>query len=250
GGGLDGVRLREVRCERWAGLWMVCFDDDAPPLAAGARLDAVAREHRMDDLAVIARTETVVACSWQLGVEGGLENLHLPVLHRRSGGHALDVDRATYEVHGEHSLVVAPYRPADLYAPTGPFGRAIAAAGVELLTPVGSNAARENTTALLFPHVSLSFVPHHLWVMVMQPIGPAAALQIHLTLALPPRDEDARRLLGVTHAAIAAVLAEDVAILEGLQSNLGRGLAPPIPLSDHEIRVAWFRDALAARRSA
>jgi phenylpropionate dioxygenase-like ring-hydroxylating dioxygenase large terminal subunit len=254
GGLLDDLRLLPVRCSIWRGLVFVCFDVAAPPLvdALGVEISAIADGYRLDELVVHGVTEIEVAHSWRLGVEGGLENLHLPTVHPRTAGPTLDIRRSATFRDGPHSYVVAPYRLDDLYEPTGPFGRAIAAAGVPLLPPPGSLERRANFTALVFPNLSISFVPHHLWLLLFWPTGPRSCRMVHYTLGLPTDHPPAAAMYAAVHAAVDQVAREDSPVVTSVQRGVAGGALQRSPLSGHEVRVAWFREALDAwhRRDA
>lgn len=240
------LRLRPVRLTVWAGLVFVCLDPDAPPFAdtLGPELADLPALAELDALVVHARTERPTPHGWRLAVEGGLENLHLATLHPRTVGPTLDVPASVTVRSARHSAVLAPYRPPSLYDAEGPFGRAAEAAGAARITPPGGVLEGVNLTAFVWPNLSLSITPYTVWVIAAWPDSPTTCRMDHLTLGAPARDAEAAAHYARVHAATAAIMDEDVAAMCAIQAAR-RDAAPTQPLSGHEVRVAWFREALA-----
>lgn len=83
----EGLGLQAVRADTWLGVVFVNVDGTAPPLAEYLKptIDRLAAF----DLSLTRESdetmETVFAGNWKLGIEGGVEDYHIPWVHRQLG---------------------------------------------------------------------------------------------------------------------------------------------------------------------
>ena len=87
--GFDRVEngLVPVRMESWSGFIFLCFDDDAPALAAtlGDLPDRMA-SHRLDEMVCTWTIQLECGCNWKSILENAMETYHTGTVHRDSVG--------------------------------------------------------------------------------------------------------------------------------------------------------------------
>jgi choline monooxygenase len=87
--GFDRTRhgLHEVRADTWLGVVFVNLDGKAPPLAE--QLRPLLHRLREFDLSRTAQSDLAYeydyACNWKIGIEGGIEDYHIPFVHPQLG---------------------------------------------------------------------------------------------------------------------------------------------------------------------
>jgi choline monooxygenase len=80
--------LFEIRSDTWMGVVFVNMDSKAPPLTDHVR--PLERRLSTFDFAVTAQAPDIAyeydyACNWKIGVEGGIEDYHIPFVHPQLG---------------------------------------------------------------------------------------------------------------------------------------------------------------------
>jgi phenylpropionate dioxygenase-like ring-hydroxylating dioxygenase large terminal subunit len=76
------IRMREVRCERHAGLIFINLDDDAPPLKERLGLpEGYLEAYELDKMKVVRHVVSDWAANWKTGVDAFYETYHLHAVH-------------------------------------------------------------------------------------------------------------------------------------------------------------------------
>jgi choline monooxygenase len=82
---LEENGLVPLRLEQIGSLMWVSFDAEAPPLASAlGDLVATLEPYRLDELALVRRTQYDVACNWKVYVENFMDYYHTPIVHSRT----------------------------------------------------------------------------------------------------------------------------------------------------------------------
>lgn len=78
----DNIRMREVRCERHAGLIFINLDDDAPPLKERLGLpEGYLEAYELDKMVCVRHVVSEWAANWKTGVDAFYETYHLHAVH-------------------------------------------------------------------------------------------------------------------------------------------------------------------------
>ena len=76
------IRMREVRCERRAGLIFINLDDNAPPLEERLGLpEGYLEAYELDKMVCVRHTVSEWAANWKTGVDAFYETYHLHAVH-------------------------------------------------------------------------------------------------------------------------------------------------------------------------
>lgn len=78
----DNIRMREIRCERHAGLIFINLDDDAPPLQERLGLpEGYLEGYELDKMVCVRHVVSEWAANWKTGVDAFYETYHLHAVH-------------------------------------------------------------------------------------------------------------------------------------------------------------------------
>ena len=106
--GCDGLDLRPVRCDTWAGFVFVCLDPDAEPLRDYL---GVIPEHldpyHFDEWKVAFDATIEIECNWKTSVDAFNEAYHLAATHTWTLEFSDDVN-TVYDCYDRHTRMIFP----------------------------------------------------------------------------------------------------------------------------------------------
>jgi phenylpropionate dioxygenase-like ring-hydroxylating dioxygenase large terminal subunit len=248
GSGLPTLQLASLRTETWGGWLWATADDAAPPLAEflGAELIEELANWPLDACVSVYREAYEVKMGWRVAVEGFIEPVHLPAIHRFTVNPVLDFRRGTMAMHGDHSVMLSPYRRANLYEPDGVLGKQPATLGIEPFPELNALQRSANFTYLLFPMVTLNLMPNQFTTATLWPLGPDRTLLEHRVYARPAQDDAQQAWLDSLGPGYHQLVQEDMQIGESVQRGLDTGALKRVPLGWYERRIRHFQARLAA----
>ncbi len=217
---IDGIRLPVIRLETWEGMIFVNLDNEAPPL--GSRLEALhgrIGNFGIGGMHVAWRFDERFDCNWKVLIENFCESYHVFRVHKTT----LEPETPTASVE---------------VLPDGP--------GFNHHTmdyPAKDGGAGKEHLACLYPGTTLAVrAGGILWLSVL----PVDAGTCRLTGWLA-RGPDSADDIDASIAATREFLAEDKAIIAGVQAGLASGAGNVAPLSDMEATNWQFGRYLAER---
>lgn len=205
-----------VSVEAWGPLIMVALDPDVLPLSEwvgdlGERLGG----YDLETWAVQARNDYDIAANWKLIAENFMEYYHLPWVHPELAKVSRIQDHYRYQGPGMYTGMTTTPISGDNSA--------------WMALPPHSGVAEANLNAgrfmLLFPTATLSVLPNHCFVMLMEPQSAGRTLERCFILTHPEttEPEDAEKALADLLGFWDHVNVEDIEIVERVQ----RGLTTP-----------------------
>jgi phenylpropionate dioxygenase-like ring-hydroxylating dioxygenase large terminal subunit len=106
--GCDGLDLRPVRCETWAGFVFVCLDPEAEPLRDYL---GIVPEHldvyRFEEWKVAYDATIEIECNWKTSVDAFNEAYHLSATHGWTLEFSDDVN-TRYDCYDRHTRMIFP----------------------------------------------------------------------------------------------------------------------------------------------
>jgi len=218
------VRLKDLRCETWQGFVFVNLDDRAAPLAEGlAALTPRAEPYRMEELEVVAHEVLDVACNWKVLIENFCESYHVFCVHKKT------LEDATPTASIENLPGGAGFNHHTMQS------NETWALDAARKLGVPANGTTANNLVCIFPAMALSMDPGSaLWLSAM-PDGPDA-MKAHLWLGMTGDGErggsDGEQ--DMSWQFCKTFLAEDIAVIEGIQKGLRAGTGNRAPLHPWE----------------
>lgn len=216
--GFDRTRLglRPVRCGQWFDLVLVDIGGTAPPLARhlaplAQRLARVEFDHCTHDGTV---TEADAPVNWKVIVEGGIEDYHLPFVHRT----LTYSDSYRFEEGGEAYLGFSTRRSAD-----EAYKRYHGEGDPTEVLPIfpGLRGASELESLVLFvlPNAIVAALPTHVRLTALLPQGPARTLRRQACYFVDEAGCDPRyaALRERTHGFWREIWQEDSAYMDAIQ---------------------------------
>jgi choline monooxygenase len=210
----DEMGLLPVRVDAWAHLVFVDVHGGAPPLRTWLgdvpeRLSA----YRLDEARVLGRRPYRIAANWKLIAENFMEYYHLPWVHPELAKVSRVDDHRRWQGPGMYTgMCTSPVTQDD-------------DSGWTALRPVpglGDEDSVSGRFVHLFPNVSLSVLPNHVFTMLLTPTGVATtreetALAMHPETASGPGAAEAlTKLLAFWDH----VNREDIEIVERVQRGI------------------------------
>lgn len=235
--------LISVRCEVYGGTIYVNLDDNASPLLE--HLAPMLDEWRcmeLENLRIVHRRSTVIACNWKAAVDAFQEVYHINTIHRDSIGYALNHKASSMGLFiGGHSRMVTAYNPW-----------ALTTLGMD--TPDTPNIAgatplhRETSTAYLtFPNMITPF--RSIFVQQLK-FWPRGVNECEMeVVGLGPDWGDGPRPAYWDRANVAfdKVLDEDLENLGSIQTSMNSNAFPGLRLSYQERRIYWTHEEIDRR---
>ena len=236
----DDYPLHRVTVAQWGVLVFASLDASVMPLADWiGDLDERAKSYRLDEWRCVERQDLTISANWKLISENFQEYYHLAWVHPELAKVSRVEDHYRYQGPGMYcGQTTSPVSSDD----RNDWTAMPEAAGLT------ESDAKSGRFIALFPNVLLSLLPNHVFVMVLQPVGPGVTIETCAFL-LPPSTPD------VPEAAFAAtrtfwldVNAEDIDIVERAQRGLTNGGFTPGRLSPRfEEPLHRFHNMLADR---
>ena len=220
---LSSHRLPAYAVELWHGLVFVCLDPAADSLATKLTgLTERMNPYKLEGGRVVDSSRHPMACNWKLLVENFCESYHV------------------FRVHPQSVEPSSPSRTTRVWDGGPGFNahtQALLKPGHDTSADYESHPGYENEIRLccLYPSFVFSAHPELLISLSVHPTGPQTCEYLCLAVALHPMpDEEVSPLVNRVHA----FLAEDRAVIEGVQRNLSTGHDPIGPLHEWE-RTNW-----------
>ncbi|MCY4451785.1 MAG: aromatic ring-hydroxylating dioxygenase subunit alpha [Immundisolibacterales bacterium] len=222
--------LREVRCARWLDLVFVNLSGDAmpfedwiAPLATRFEgLGGTGFEDRLHPAATHGEFSFDVRANWKLAVENNLDASHLPWIHpslnRQSPleDHYCFLDQDGFAGQGSSAYDTVPHESAPL-------------------PRVEAWPARTGEYPCLYPNVFVSGHADHFWTMVLEPVAPDRTIERWRNYFFDgaARDAGFESARSRIRERWAAILGEDVTVVEGMQRGrsspaFGGGVFAPV----------------------
>lgn len=209
----DDYPLFELRAEAWGPLIVVSLDPDVMPLEEwtgdlGERLDG----YSLESWEVQARKEYDIGANWKLIAENFMEYYHLPWVHPELAKVSRIKDHYRFQGQGMYTgMTTTPIsgdNPAWLALPPH--------AGVQ------GQDVEAGRFMLFFPNATLSVLPNHCFLMLMEPVGHDRTYERCYILTHPSSVEtgDAAAALENLLGFWDEVNCEDIAIVEDVQLGL------------------------------
>lgn len=207
--------LLPVRVDAWGPLIFVNLTGDAMPLAAWlGDLPERFAAYRLEDWTLQRQQPYTFAANWKLVAENYMEYYHLPWVHPELIKVSRMEDHYRWQGPGLYTGMttspVSPNTETGGWLALPPFGA---------LTPPDSVSGR---FVWLFPNVSLSVLPNHVFIMLLTPDGPARTVEQTYLLSHPDSlaPAGAQAELDNLLAFWDRVNREDIAIVERVQRGL------------------------------
>jgi choline monooxygenase len=204
--------LVPLACESWRGFVFVNMDAAAQPISSIIKPFAERARHMpLETFRPAQRMTHEIRCNWKTYVENYLEGYHVPIVHPALNA-AIDASRYEIELHGDIVFHYAPPR---------------------LETPVSG------LWAWMWPCLGINVYANGMSMERMWPVDHGRTRLDYLYFfpeGLPEAEKDA------AIAASEITTAEDIAITQAVQRNLGAGIYDRGRLSPrHETAVALFQ---------
>jgi choline monooxygenase len=205
--------LFNVRTETWGPLIVVSLDPDAPSLAdwMGDFPDRLSG-YSLETWEVQARKDYDIAANWKLIAENFMEYYHLPWVHPELAKVSRIQDHYRFQGPGMYTgMTTTPIsgnNPAWMALPPH--------------DEVAENNLNAGRFMLLFPTATLSVLPNHCFLMLLEPVSAGRTLERTLLLTHPDTmtPEDADHAMEDLRGFWDHVNLEDVEIVEDVQLGL------------------------------
>jgi choline monooxygenase len=208
--------LFSVKVETWGPLIMASLDPDVMPLSVWlGDLSERLGGYALQDWEVQARKNYDIGANWKLIAENFMEYYHLPWVHPELAKVSRIQDHYRYQGPGMYTGMTTTPISGD-----NPAWMAL---------PPHSGVSGKNLNAgrfmLLFPTATLSVLPNHCFVMLMEPMAAGRTLERTFILTHPDTmaPEGAEEALASLLGFWDHVNVEDIEIVESVQ----RGLSTP-----------------------
>jgi choline monooxygenase len=207
--------LYPVRVATWAGLIFANLDGQAPPLETWlGDLPTRLGGYRLDEWAVQRQKPYYFEANWKLVAENYMEYYHLPWVHPELIKVSRMEDHYRYQGPGMYTGMT-----------TTPVSQNTASGGWLALPPIrGLNAsdAVSGRFIWLFPNMSLSILPNHVFAMLLTPGGPEHTVEQTYLLSHPDSlsGADAQAELDSLAGFWDLVNRQDIVIVERVQRGL------------------------------
>jgi choline monooxygenase len=207
--------LYPVRVEAWGGLVFVNLDGQAPPLSEWlGDLPQRLAGYRLDEWTLQRRKTYHVNANWKLVAENYMEYYHLPWVHPELIKVSRMEDHYRWQGPGMYTGMT-----------TTPVSPNTEGGGWLALPPVRRLSAADSVSGRfiwLFPNVSLSILPNHIFIMLATPNGPGRTVEDTYLLSHPDSLEPEGAQTELDHLAQFwdRVNTEDIAIVERVQAGL------------------------------
>jgi phenylpropionate dioxygenase-like ring-hydroxylating dioxygenase large terminal subunit len=210
----------------WVGDWLFASEGNSGYPVESPKVRAL-----LESIKITSRRHfesMPMSCDWRIAVENTLEDLHVPTVHRDTFG-KLGLQRTAMEAHGKNSLAL--YEVTD---------KRILMLGERLAPHFENTRPDEYFHLFLYPYACLSSLGGFTYSLQhYMPMGAWTQFSTRLYVgAAKPDAPDYRWFYDEAHAFNKLVFQQDAEICAKVA---GFGHA----LSDDEIRVRWFRQALA-----
>ncbi len=231
--------LAPVRVDHFAGLVFVCLDPDVMDLSdwLGDLGDRLADYH-LEEWQTVERAEFDIAANWKLIAENYQEYYHLQWVHPELSTVSRVADHYRYQGKGcwigqTTTPVSSDERDDWLALPPAP--------------GLGPSDAASGRFVWIFPNVSISVLPNHCFVMILEPQSAGRTIERGLW-RLPPTSTPNAGAVAKTVEFWTSVNLEDIDIVERGQRGLERGGFVPGRLSPRfEEPLHRFHNLLADR---
>ncbi len=231
--------LASVRVDEFAGLIFVCLDPDVMSLAEWlGDLPQRLADYRLDEWQTVERAEFDIAANWKLIAENYQEYYHLQWVHPALSTVSRVADHYRYQGRGcwigqTTTPVSADERDDWLALPPA--------------EGLGPSDAASGRFVWIFPNVSLSVLPNHCFVMILEPQAAGRTIERGLW-RLPPGSVANTAAVNKTVEFWTSVNAEDIDIVERGQRGIANGGFTPGRLSPRfEEPLHRFHNLLADR---
>jgi len=219
-----GVGLKQLGLEVWHGLVFVNLDADAAPLAPDlAGVDAVAAPYRIEDHRVVLCEDMEIACNWKLFVENFCESYHV------------------FSVHADTLEVATPTTTTEVFPGGAGYNHHLMLNDSEALRTEAKRLGlpHDPTTPLhilcFYPASAISFDSGAVILVSVMPTGPKSSRARMWHTMLPGEDGTlAQDHIDASCAALHTFMAEDKAVVEGMQKGLAAATGNRAPLHPWE----------------
>jgi phenylpropionate dioxygenase-like ring-hydroxylating dioxygenase large terminal subunit len=170
-GGMDGVKgfaledygLPEVKCELWGGFVFVNLDPAAAPLAAWlGDLDERLGSYGLADLRRTRTVERILECNWKVFVENGMEEYHLPTVHKASISR-LEMTHREEGGKGEYCIIVEEHEGTRAVLP--------GEQGFPFIPTLTGAAAKGTQYVHIYPNLELAATKDCVFYVELHPLG-------------------------------------------------------------------------------
>mgnify|MGYP001160877404 CR=1 FL=1 len=215
--------LHAVRIEQFGCLLFATLDDDAPPVGEWfGDLSHRLAGYQLEDWRTLDSTVIDIRANWKLISENFQEYYHLAGVHPTLAKVSRVVDHYRYQGPGMYcGQTTTPVTSGDRDDWT-------------VMPPaegLDDSDAVSGRFLALFPNVTFSLLPNHLFVIRLEPLGPGLTRE-HCTWLVPPANYDVSdEVFSVTRTFWLEVNDEDVDIVERNQRGLTAGGYTPGRLS-------------------
>jgi phenylpropionate dioxygenase-like ring-hydroxylating dioxygenase large terminal subunit len=264
--GLDGTLLRAphmeraagfdpgryplvpLRLETWGGFQFVSFSPATPSLAEYlGDLPEKLESYRLDDMVVVRRKSSEMACNWKLFVENAMEELHIPTVHRKTIQQNTPMETHAPEPAGGQYCALFSTHEGSMALLKGDGG----------FSPIPSRRGKAATGTyfvMLYPSTMLGVTADCMWYLELRPLGPHRTLLIHgacfprSTVAREDFEDVAARYFNRWDA----TAQEDIEASERQHRGLMSPFSAPGRFSHHEVLVHeidnWVLDRVLGPR--
>jgi len=235
-GGMDGVKnfaledygLPEVRIEHWGGFLFVNFSADAPDLRAWlGDLDDRLGSYGLADLRMTRTTERILECNWKVFIENGMEEYHLPTVHRASIN-ALKMTHREEGGDGQYCIITEEHEGTRAVLP--------GEQGFPFIQTLTGAAAKGTQYVHIYPNLELAATKDCVFYVELHPLG-VDRTRLLLTSLFPQETiarPDFAEVVERYYRRLDKSAPEDFIITEVQQKGLRSPLARPGRLSLQE----------------
>lgn len=207
----DGLGLRPVRLDSWAGLLFVNVSGDAPALAEWLRpLTERWSAYDFSDLHYGGGKSYALDTNWKHAIENYLESYHLPWVHKGLNSYSRMSDHYTFfagpDAGGQGTTVYAPAVAGGFSLPA---------------QDLTAEQAAHAEYPVLFPNLMTGLQSDHFYVIDVQPDGPHRTKE-RFDIFFFGEKAMSENLAGLREETIArwdSVFIEDIDVVERLQQG-------------------------------